>query len=83
MASAGSNPAAIDGMVISTSSQSYVWTKTNLRPGERTAWTRGRDGWSGVGNDAGVRSVSLADDSSLHSSNLCFSLTRTPTIAVI
>ena len=25
------------------------WSKQNLRPGERSAWTRGRDGWSGVG----------------------------------
>ncbi|KAH9841736.1 integral peroxisomal membrane peroxin-domain-containing protein [Rhodofomes roseus] len=27
------------------------WAKTNLKPGERKAWTRGRDGWSGVGED--------------------------------
>lgn len=27
------------------------WSKTNLRPGERCAWTRGRDGWSGVRED--------------------------------
>jgi hypothetical protein len=25
------------------------WSKQNLRAGERSAWTRGRDGWSGVG----------------------------------
>lgn len=25
------------------------WAKGNLRAGERGAWTRGRDGWSGVG----------------------------------
>jgi len=25
------------------------WNKQNLRNGERSAWTRGRDGWSGVG----------------------------------
>lgn len=27
------------------------WGKTNLRAGERKAWTRGRDGWSGVTDD--------------------------------
>ncbi|KAG5644327.1 hypothetical protein DXG03_008685 [Asterophora parasitica] len=25
-----------------------AWSKTNLRPGERRAWTRGRDGWGGI-----------------------------------
>jgi hypothetical protein len=25
------------------------WSKQNLKAGERSAWTRGRDGWSGVG----------------------------------
>lgn len=29
------------------------WAKANLRLGERKAWTRGRDGWSGVGEDGG------------------------------
>ncbi|KAJ7591018.1 integral peroxisomal membrane peroxin-domain-containing protein [Mycena floridula] len=38
------------------------WSKTHLRPLERTAWTRGRDGWSGVGPGSTV------------SSNLTFSL---------
>ncbi|KAJ7781899.1 integral peroxisomal membrane peroxin-domain-containing protein [Mycena maculata] len=38
------------------------WSKENLRDGERTGWTRGRDGWSGVGGQGGV------------SSNLTFSL---------
>ena len=35
------------------------WNKTNLKSGERVAWTRGRDGWSGVTVDGGgdVRSV--------------------------
>ncbi|KAF7968953.1 hypothetical protein HWV62_28797 [Athelia sp. TMB] len=37
------------------------WSKRNLKAGERVAWTRGRDGWSGVG-EGGV------------SSNLTFSL---------
>jgi hypothetical protein len=32
------------------------WNKANLRPTERSAWTRGRDGWSGVG--AGALSTS-------------------------
>ncbi|KAI0771430.1 hypothetical protein BC629DRAFT_1595665 [Irpex lacteus] len=40
------------------------WSKSNLRPGERKAWTRGRDGWSGVAED-GSGDVS---------SNLTFSL---------
>lgn len=32
------------------------WSKVNLKTSERVAWTRGRDGWSGVG-EGGVRSV--------------------------
>ncbi|KAJ7066420.1 integral peroxisomal membrane peroxin-domain-containing protein [Mycena amicta] len=36
------------------------WSKSNLRDGERSGWTRGRDGWSGVGQAV--------------SSNLTFSL---------
>ncbi|KAI9058129.1 hypothetical protein FKP32DRAFT_1237967 [Trametes sanguinea] len=40
------------------------WSKANLKPGERKAWTRGRDGWSGVSDD-GTGEVS---------SNLTFSL---------
>ncbi|KAI8994217.1 integral peroxisomal membrane peroxin-domain-containing protein [Trametes punicea] len=39
------------------------WGKANLKPGERKAWTRGRDGWSGV-----------SDDGSGEVSNLTFSL---------
>ena len=32
------------------------WSKQNLRQSERSAWTRGRDGWSGVeGSSGGVR----------------------------
>ena len=27
------------------------WSKTSLKPAERKAWTRGRDGWSGVADD--------------------------------
>lgn len=30
-----------------------TWAKGNLRPGERLAWTRGRDGWSGVPEEGG------------------------------
>ncbi|KAH9080385.1 integral peroxisomal membrane peroxin-domain-containing protein [Lactarius deliciosus] len=29
------------------------WSKTNLKTGERVAWTRGRDGWSGITADGG------------------------------
>ena len=37
------------------------WGKGHLRPGERVAWTRGRDGWSGVSPDGSgqVRSVPI------------------------
>ena len=28
-----------------------TWGKATLKAGERKAWTRGRDGWSGVGDD--------------------------------
>ncbi|EIW81127.1 hypothetical protein CONPUDRAFT_137212 [Coniophora puteana RWD-64-598 SS2] len=41
------------------------WAKVNLRHGERSAWTRGRDGWKGVANGSGEGEVS---------SNLTFSL---------
>ncbi|KAL4081033.1 integral peroxisomal membrane peroxin-domain-containing protein [Scleroderma citrinum] len=37
-----------------------TWSKTHLRPSERVPWTRGQDGWSGVGGEI--------------SSNLTFSL---------
>jgi hypothetical protein len=42
-----------------TTSLHTGWSKTNLRPGERKPWTRGRDGWSGVSDDGSgdVRSV--------------------------
>lgn len=35
------------------------WGKLKLKPGERKAWTRGRDGWSGISDNGGgdVRSV--------------------------
>ncbi|KAH9002724.1 integral peroxisomal membrane peroxin-domain-containing protein [Lactarius hatsudake] len=29
------------------------WSKSNLKTGERVAWTRGRDGWSGITADGG------------------------------
>lgn len=35
------------------------WGKSNLKSGERKAWTRGRDGWSGVAEGGDVRSVLL------------------------
>ena len=34
-----------------------TWSKANLKPNERVGWTRGRDGWSGVGGE--VRYVFL------------------------
>ncbi|KAI0338995.1 hypothetical protein BDW22DRAFT_1487362 [Trametopsis cervina] len=53
-------PGVDDGGAVNESG----WSKANLRPGERRAWTRGRDGWSGVAED-GSGDVS---------SNLTFSL---------
>ena len=43
------------------------WSKDNLRPVERKAWTRGRDGWSGVADDGSgdVRSVHASLDGAL------------------
>ncbi|KAF9240168.1 hypothetical protein BU15DRAFT_61505 [Melanogaster broomeanus] len=43
-----------------TGTERGTWSKANLRVGERVGWTRGRDGWSGVGGEV--------------SSNLTFSL---------
>ncbi|KAF9564199.1 hypothetical protein CPC08DRAFT_734571 [Agrocybe pediades] len=47
------------------------WSKLNLRPGERSAWTRGSDGWSGVGQGGGHSAVEVNGEVS---SNLTFSL---------
>ncbi|KAF8177855.1 integral peroxisomal membrane peroxin-domain-containing protein [Pholiota molesta] len=47
------------------------WSKQNLRPGERTGWTRGRDGWNGGGPGG---SGNIAEGSGEVSSNLTFSL---------
>lgn len=33
------------------------WGKSNLKSSERKAWTRGRDGWSGIADGGDVRSV--------------------------
>jgi hypothetical protein len=33
------------------------WGKSNLKSGERKAWTRGRDGWSGIAEGGDVRFV--------------------------
>ncbi|KAJ6520846.1 integral peroxisomal membrane peroxin-domain-containing protein [Mycena capillaripes] len=38
------------------------WSKANLREGERTGWTRGRDGWSGVGGQGGVSNLTFSLD---------------------
>lgn len=45
------------GSVPVTESTGQGWSKTNLRPGERSAWTRGRDGWTGIGPEDEIRSV--------------------------
>lgn len=34
-----------------------TWSKANLRPNERVGWTRGRDGWCGVGGE--IRCIHL------------------------
>lgn len=38
------------------------WSKSNLRDGERTGWTRGRDGWSGVGGQGEVSNLTFSLD---------------------
>lgn len=38
-------------------STSQGWSKANLKPGERRPWTRGRDGWTGIGPEDEIRSV--------------------------
>ena len=45
------------------------WSKTYLRSGERSAWTRGRDGWGGVKED-GTGDVRYAISLILHFSGL-------------
>ncbi|KAF8125165.1 hypothetical protein EV363DRAFT_682104 [Boletus edulis] len=37
-----------------------TWSKANLRPNERVGWTRGRDGWSGVGGEVSNLTFSLS-----------------------
>ncbi|KIJ17533.1 hypothetical protein PAXINDRAFT_179567, partial [Paxillus involutus ATCC 200175] len=37
-----------------------AWSKANLRVGERAGWTRGRDGWSGVGGEVSNLTFSLS-----------------------
>ena len=52
-----------------------TWSKSNLKPGERKPWTRGRDGWSGVSDD-GNHEVRLARSSaSVRSSSMLRALT--------
>ncbi|KIK69717.1 hypothetical protein GYMLUDRAFT_34116 [Collybiopsis luxurians FD-317 M1] len=48
------------------SSSTSGWSKSHLKSNERVAWTRGRDGWSGV--------VGLGNDGDGTVSNLTFSL---------
>ncbi|KAJ7252534.1 integral peroxisomal membrane peroxin-domain-containing protein [Mycena rebaudengoi] len=38
------------------------WSKANLRDGERTGWTKGRDGWSGVGGHGSVSNLTFSLD---------------------
>ncbi|KAF8550194.1 hypothetical protein OG21DRAFT_1487939 [Imleria badia] len=37
-----------------------TWSKANLKPNERVGWTRGRDGWSGVGGEVSNLTFSLS-----------------------
>jgi len=57
------------------------WNKANLKTGERVAWTRGRDGWSGITADGSGDVRSVVDPSFVgpvcsrgNSSNLTFLL---------
>jgi len=36
-----------------------TWSKDNLRPGERAAWTRGQDGWSAVDSSGSLNTASI------------------------
>ncbi|KAF9447007.1 hypothetical protein P691DRAFT_672356 [Macrolepiota fuliginosa MF-IS2] len=62
-----------DGIPPVIESTGQGWSKANLRQGERSAWTRGRDGWTGIGPEDEIRSVPLQF---LCSSNLTFSLSQ-------
>ena len=46
-----------EGPVPSIGTTGQKWSKGNLRPGERRPWSRGRDGWTGIGPEDEIRSV--------------------------
>lgn len=46
----------------STSAHTSPWSKSNLKSGERTAWTRGRDGWNGVGAGGTITNVEASGE---------------------
>ena len=48
-----------EGSVPVIGSTGQGWSKANLRSGERRPWTRGRDGWTGIGPEDEIRSVHL------------------------
>ncbi|KAH6893636.1 hypothetical protein BKA70DRAFT_833797 [Coprinopsis sp. MPI-PUGE-AT-0042] len=50
--------------------QTSPWSKSHLKPGERAAWTRGRDGWNGVGTSGMASGIEASGEVS----NLTFSL---------
>ncbi|KAF8881838.1 hypothetical protein CPB84DRAFT_1817224 [Gymnopilus junonius] len=54
--------------------QKKGWSKANLRHGERSGWTRGRDGWSGVGGGGAIGGADAVEGGGEVSSNLTFSL---------
>ncbi|TEB22947.1 hypothetical protein FA13DRAFT_1640431 [Coprinellus micaceus] len=63
----------LDGLptVVHAPNTTNGWSKANLRPMERGPWTRGRDGWSGVGVGGSGGSLDVQGEVS---SNLTFSL---------
>jgi len=53
-----------------------TWSKTHLRPSERASWTRGRDGWSGVGGE--IRCVACLSYSLESAISICRRLVPSP-----
>ncbi|KAG7086838.1 hypothetical protein E1B28_002760 [Marasmius oreades] len=56
----GPQPTVRLSRIVTNVSPVTGWSKSNLRSGERASWTRGRDGWSGVGSDGSVSNLTFA-----------------------